>query len=118
MTSNTKYIVLNEENFSDEVLRSPVPVLVDFWAEWCAPCRAAAPAIEALAAEYEGRAKVGKLEIDQNRSIVEKYRIHSVPTLLFFKDGKVAGRLIGLVPENVIAYRLDELLDGEPMSSD
>lgn len=96
--------------FEEQVLKSSVPVLVDFWAVWCGPCKMIAPHVEALATEYDGRVKVGKVNIDEERDITEKYGIMSIPTLLFFKDGKVVDQVVGAVPKSTIASKLESLL--------
>ncbi len=93
-----------------EVLSSPEPVLVDFWAAWCGPCRAVAPLVEELAGEYRGRARVGKLNTDDNRTIAQKYHIQSIPTLIVFKNGQEVDRLIGTKPKAQIAALLDRAL--------
>ena len=113
MANDTKYITLTEENFQSEVLERTEPVLVDFWAAWCGPCRMIAPLVEELAVDFEGRAKVGKLEIDDSPSIVMQYGILSIPTLLFFKDGQVVDQLVGTASKKVIADKLDALLREE-----
>ena len=89
---------LTDANFESEVLKADVPTLVDFWAVWCGPCRQIAPAVEALASEYKGRLKVGKLNIDQHQMVPQKYGIRSIPTLLVFKGGQVVGQIVGAVP--------------------
>ncbi len=89
-------------NFDEEVLKSSVPVLVDFWAEWCAPCKMVAPSIEELASEYEGKLKVGKVNVDSNPNIASTYQIRSIPSIVFFKDGKVADQIVGAVPKKQI----------------
>lgn len=100
-------LTLNESNFENEVLNSEVPVLVDFWAEWCGPCRMIGPIVEELHTEYEGKAKIGKLNVDENPNIAGEYGIRSIPTLLIFKGGKVADKLVGALPKNQIASKLD-----------
>ncbi len=109
MAKEAKYITLTEENFQSEVLESTKPVLVDLWAEWCGPCQALAPVIEELAVDFEGRAKVGKLDVDDNATIAMDYDIRSIPTLLFFKDGQIVDQVIGITPKEVIAEKLDSL---------
>lgn len=90
------------QNFDDEVVKSAIPVLVDFWATWCAPCRAVAPIVEKLATEYEGKIKFGKLNVDDHSEIAERFGVHSIPSLLLFNKGEVAERLIGAVPQKAI----------------
>ena len=98
-----------DSNFDSEVLNTDQPVLVDFWATWCGPCRTIAPTIEELATEYEGRAKVVKLDVDNNPQTAMKYGIRSIPSLLFFKDGKPVDQMVGVVPKRVLAEKLDAL---------
>ena len=86
-----------------------VPVLVDFWADWCAPCRAIAPVIEELAADFEGQAKVGKVDVDSNAHVAAQYEIRSIPSLLLFKDGEVVDRVVGVVSKKVLADKLNGL---------
>ncbi len=100
----------NKETFEQEVVNSDVPVLVDFWAEWCGPCRMIAPHVDALAVEYAGKAKVGKVDIESDPELADKYGITSIPALLFFKEGKLVDQLIGAYPKNQIASRLENLL--------
>lgn len=88
-------IVLTEENFESEVLNSDIPVLVDFWATWCGPCRMIAPIVEEIANEYSGKVKIGKVNVDDAESVAMKYGISSIPTLMLFKDGKVVETAVG-----------------------
>ncbi|MCL5008824.1 MAG: thioredoxin [Patescibacteria group bacterium] len=92
-------ITLNSGNFEKEVLNSPIPVLVDFWAVWCGPCRAVAPVIEELAKEYEGKIKVGKVNVDENNELASRYGVMSIPTMKYFKDGKIVNEIIGAAPK-------------------
>jgi len=108
MAKNT--VELTDENFDQEVISSDVPVMVDFWAEWCAPCRAIAPAVEELAEEYKGQAKIGKLDVDHNQQVAMKFGIRSIPTLLIFKNGEVAEQIIGAVPKVHLESKLKNTL--------
>ncbi|MDR1866604.1 MAG: thioredoxin [Bacteroidales bacterium] len=103
-------LVINENNFEEVVLKSDKPVLVDFWAEWCAPCRAIGPVVEQLASEFEGRAIVGKVDLDQNNSLAARYNILTIPTLLYFKNGEVADTQVGTTSKSVLAGKLNALL--------
>lgn len=105
-----KPIEITDQNFEVEVLKSDKPVLVDFWAVWCGPCKMIAPIVEQLAAEYEGRLKVGKLDVDNNQQSAIKYGVRSIPTLLIFKDGKVVDTIIGAVPKPMIVNKIEHLL--------
>jgi thioredoxin 1 len=96
--------------FDAEVLKSDLPVLVDFWAPWCAPCRMIAPSVEALASEYEGKAKFGKVNIDEHPSIAQRYHIHSIPTVLLFKGGEPVNQAIGAVPKRHLEEMLKQAL--------
>jgi thioredoxin len=100
----------SDQNFEQEVLKSDKPVLVDFWAEWCAPCRMIAPAVEEIAGEYAGRAKVGKLNVDENGSVTSRYNIRSIPTLLIFKNGEIKDQLVGTTSKANLAKLLDKNL--------
>ncbi|MEO8666459.1 MAG: thioredoxin [Ignavibacteria bacterium] len=107
MIKKMKSIEITDANFEQEVLKSELPVLIDFWAVWCGPCKMIAPMVEEIAAEYEGRVKVGKLDIDNNQQVSVKYGIRSIPTLLIFKDGKIADQIVGAVPKASIVQKLD-----------
>lgn len=105
-----KPINFTDDNFEQEVLKSDKPVLIDFWAVWCGPCKIIAPIVEELAIEYEGKAKIGKLDVDENQQTSIKYGVRSIPTLLIFKDGKVKDTIIGAVPKGQIVQRLNSAL--------
>lgn len=103
-------LAISTSNFDTEVLQSEIPVLVDFWATWCGPCRAIAPSIEQLAQEYAGKAKVYKLDVDTEGAIAERYNIMSIPALLVFKDGKVVDQMVGAAPKATIAGMIDRAI--------
>ncbi len=100
-------VEFTDENFDAEVLNSAQPVLVDFWAEWCMPCRMLAPTIEKIAKDYAGKVKVGKLDTDANRDVASKYSISAIPTVILFKDGQVAQKFVGLRKETDFKAALD-----------
>jgi len=104
------YLVLNDSNFEAEVLKAEQPVLVDFWAEWCAPCRMIAPIVEEIAREYAGKIKVGKLDVDHNPQVSMSFGIRSIPTLLIFQNGKPVDQIIGAVPKSQLLAKLTPFL--------
>ena len=108
MSENVKE--LTSENFNQEVIDSEQPVLVDFWAEWCGPCRMIAPMIEELASEYDGKAIIGKLDVDNNQESSVKFGVRSIPTLLIFKDGEIVDRHVGAVGKDILAKSIDSNL--------
>ena len=101
---------VTDQSFDSEVLRSGQPVLVDFWAEWCGPCRMLAPTVEAVAKEYAGRVKVAKVNVDENGATAARYRIQGIPTLLVFKNGQVQGQLVGVQSKAALTSLLDKQL--------
>ncbi len=103
-------LVFTESNFQSEVISSDVPVLVDFWAVWCGPCKMLAPTIDALATEFEGKAKVGKVNVDENQHLAAQYGIMSIPTVMIFKNGKVVEQFIGVQPKGVYIEALKKYL--------
>ena len=100
-------IEINDANFDELVLKSDKPVLVDFWAEWCGPCRMVGPVGEELSKDYDGRAVVGKVDVDSNPGISMKYGIRNIPTLLIFKGGEIVDKQVGAVPKSVLAGKLE-----------
>lgn len=101
---------LTDDNFETEVLKSDRPCLVDFWAEWCGPCRMVGPVVEEVAKEYGEKLKVGKLNVDQNSQTATKYGIMSIPSLLFFNEGKMVDQIIGAVPKKQLVEKLDKIV--------
>jgi len=101
---------VNDANFDQEVLKSEQPVLVDFWAVWCGPCKAIAPIVDGVAAAYAGKLKVAKVNVDQNGATPSRYGIRGIPTLLFFKGGKIADQVVGYVAQDVIEEKVKKLI--------
>jgi thioredoxin 1 len=105
-----KPIEITDANFNKEVIEATVPVLIDFWAVWCGPCRAIAPIVEDLAGEYEGRAKIGKLDLDKNPDVAMKFGIRGIPTILIFKGGKVVDTIVGLTNKATLSAKLSAVV--------
>ena len=109
MASND-LVILQDATFDKEVLKSDVPVLVDFWAVWCGPCKAIAPAVEALATEYKGKVKIAKMDVDEHQQVPQQYGIRSIPTLLVFKGGRVVDTIVGAVPKSKLEESLKKAM--------
>jgi thioredoxin 1 len=103
-------VQLTENNWDEEVLKSDIPVLVDFWAPWCGPCRMVAPIVSEIAEEYAGKLKIGKLNTDEEPGIAVRYGIMSIPTLMIFKNGEVAEQIVGAVPKEYFVQKLEQVL--------
>jgi thioredoxin 1 len=99
-------VAVTDETFDSEVLQSPVPVLVDFWAAWCGPCRAIAPSVDEIATEYNGKLKVAKIDVDANAEVPPRYGVLGIPTLLVFKDGEVVEKMVGAYPKAVMVSKI------------
>ena len=105
-------VEVTEANWDEKVLNSDVPVMVDFWAEWCGPCKMIAPSVHDMAVEYDGQLSVGKLDVDSQPDIAMKYGVRSIPALIFFKDGKPVDQIVGAVPKGVLKKKVDAVLAG------
>ena len=105
-----KPIEVTDKTFQSLVIENPLPVLVDFWATWCPPCRMIAPFVEQITADFEGRAAVCKVDVDQNHALTQQYNVRSIPTLLFFKGGEVKDQVIGALPKDQLVAKLNALL--------
>lgn len=101
---------VTDSDFENQVLKSPIPVLVDFWADWCGPCKMIAPVVEKIAGEYEGRLKVVKLDVDENIKTASQFGVRSIPSLLIFKGGAEVDRIIGAVPERQLTAKIEAVL--------
>jgi len=105
-----KEVTLTDKNFNDEVINSPIPVLVDFWAVWCGPCQMIGPVIAEIAKEFEGKLKVGKVNVDENQATAAKYGIRGIPTLLFFKGGEMVNQVVGVQPKTKLLELINKIL--------
>lgn len=110
MTQNGKTVTITDDNFQLEIESAEGLAMIDFWAAWCGPCRMIAPIVEELATEYEGRLKVGKLDVDANQRISARFNIRSIPTILFFKDGQVVDQVVGALPKPHLERKIQEHL--------
>ncbi len=108
--ASEKVLTFTDSNFDTEVLKSDKPVLVDFWAVWCAPCRAVAPIVDEMASDYDGKVKVGKVNVDENRVVPGKYGIRGIPTVILFNDGKVVDQIVGAAPKTSFKQMIDKVV--------
>ena len=106
--SSEKVITITKDNFNDEVLNSDIPVLVDFWAGWCGPCRMVAPVMDEIAEEFNGKVKIGKINVDEQRELADKYRVMSIPAIFLFKNGEVVVKTVGAKPKDEFVAMLNE----------
>jgi thioredoxin len=105
--ASDKIVTITDQNFEAEVLKSDTPVLVDFWATWCGPCRAVAPVLEQLAEENDGKVRIAKLNVDENQQVAFQFQVSSIPTFILFKGGKMADRMLGAMPKNAFQSFID-----------
>lgn len=108
--ASTDLVILQDSTFDAEVLKSDIPVLVDFWAVWCGPCKAIAPSVEELAKQYKGKVKVAKMDVDEHQQVPQQYGIRSIPTLLLFKGGRVVDTIVGAVPKSKLEESLKKAI--------
>ncbi len=108
--ASDKILEISDAQFEADVLKSETPILVDFWATWCAPCKAIAPVLDQLAEEYDGKIKIGKVNVDENPGTPGQYGVRGIPTMILFKNGEIVDQLVGAVPKNQIASLLDKAL--------
>lgn len=106
----SKIVEINESNFEAEVKKSEIPVMIDFWATWCGPCRMIAPSVDEASDLYDGKLKVGKVDVDNNQKIASEFSIMSIPAVLFFKNGEVVDQVIGAVPKKTLFGKIDKML--------
>lgn len=108
--ASDKIVMLTDADFEEKVLKNPLPVVVDFWAEWCGPCRMVAPVLEELAEECDGKAVIAKLNVDDNKETPTKFNIQAIPTMIFFKDGKETAKIVGVEQKSSIKEKIDAML--------
>jgi len=105
-------LTLDDQNFEEEVIKSEKAVMVDFWAPWCGPCKQFAPLVDELIVEFEGRIKIGKINVDENPVITSRYKVMSVPTVLFFKGGRIVDQVIGAIPKEDLVKKIESIIGG------
>ena len=111
--ASEKVVTLSEDNWEQEVLKSDTPVLVDFWAQWCGPCRMVAPVLDQIASEMDGKVRVAKLDVDSNQKIAYQFQVSSIPTFILFKDGQMADRMMGAMPKSAFESFINRNLSGD-----